>query len=60
MPKYFISAGCSFSDAQNTPHKLWNNFVAEYLDCELISLGIGGTGNQFIAHSFMNTVTKTQ
>lgn len=58
MPKYFISAGCSFSDAQNTPHKLWNNFVADYLDCELISLGIGGTGNQFIAHSFMNTVQQ--
>ena len=56
MPKYFVSAGCSFSDTHGTNFKLWNNFVADYLDCELISRGVGGTGNQFIAHSFMNAM----
>ena len=40
MPKYIISAGCSFSDTFNTDFKLYNDFVAEYLDAELISLGI--------------------
>jgi hypothetical protein len=58
MPKYIISAGCSFSDTFNTDFKLYNDFVAEYLDAELISLGIGGTGNQFIAHTFMNNVKQ--
>ena len=56
MPRYFISAGCSFSDTRNTEFSMWNDFVAEYLDAELISMGIGGTGNQFIAHSFMNAI----
>lgn len=58
MPKYFVSAGCSFSDIHSTNFKLWNNFVADYLDCELISRGVGGTGNQFIAHSFMNAIKQ--
>ena len=58
MPKYFVSAGCSFSDTHGTNFKLWNNFVADYLDCELISRGVGGTGNQFIAHSFMNAMNQ--
>ena len=58
MPKYFISAGCSFSDTLSTEFKLYNDFVAEYLDAELINLGIGGTGNQFIAHTFMNNVKQ--
>jgi len=58
MPKYFISSGCSFSDTLSTPHNMWNDFVAEYLDCELIPAGVGGCGNQFIAHSFMNYVTQ--
>ena len=58
MPKYFISAGCSFSDTHSTEFNLYNDFVAEYLDAELINLGIGGTGNQFIAHTFMNNVKQ--
>jgi hypothetical protein len=58
MPKYFISSGCSFSDTISTPHNMWNDFVAEYLDCELISKGVGGCGNQFIAHSFINEMKQ--
>ena len=58
MPKYFVSSGCSFSDTINTDFSMWNNFVADYLDAELIPLGIGGTGNQFIAHSFMNAIQQ--
>ena len=58
MPKYFVSSGCSFSDTQSTDFKLWNNFVAEYLDRELVQLGMGGVGNQFIAHSFINKIKQ--
>ena len=58
MPKYFVSSGCSYSDTHSTEFKLWNNFVAEYLDRELVQLGIGGVGNQFIAHSFINKIKE--
>jgi len=58
MNKYFISAGCSFSDTTSTDFFLYNDFAAAHLGAKLISLGIGGTGNQFIAHSFMNNVKQ--
>ena len=58
MNKYFISAGCSFSDTTSTDFFMYNDFVAAHLGARLISLGIGGTGNQFIAHSFMNNVKQ--
>ena len=58
MPKCFISSGCSFSDTISTPHKMWNDFVAEHLGRKLIPLGVGGCGNQFIAHTFMNHVKQ--
>lgn len=58
MPKYFVSSGCSFSDTHSTDFKLWNDFVAEYLNRQLVQLGIGGVGNQFIAHTFMNKIKE--
>ena len=36
----------------STEFKLWNDFVAEYLDRELVQLGIGGVGNAIYCTQF--------
>ena len=50
--------GCSSVIPYSTEFKLWNDFVAEYLDRELVQLGIGGVGNPIYCSTFMNKIKE--
>lgn len=48
--KTLITSGCSFTAGSNT----WPNCLAEQLDCDLINLGVGGAGNDYISASVID------
>ena len=68
MKKKLIVSGDSVTDIQfrsswhpelDTSWRKWPEYIAEYLDMELVCLARGGQGNTFVYSTLLDEITKT-
>lgn len=56
--KYFIATGCSFTEGHLLKEKgSWATYFAKNNNLELINLGKGGNGNEFLVYNLINYLT---